>query len=161
MPSPASRSGTTSSDTSEPTDLAQSNELGVELRAVVGRLHRALRFQRRDDAVTEGQFVALGMLLRHGPMTPSAMAEHERMKPPSMTCIVGALADAGLVTKSDSPEDRRTVIVEISPRGREVLEETIRLRQEWLDVRLDQLDDSQRQILAAAVPVLRALVSAA
>src|SRR5690606_41640637 len=63
------------------------------LRMAVGRLARRLRAQRPDSSLSLGQGSALFTLARHGTMTPGALADHEKVQPPSMTRIIAALED--------------------------------------------------------------------
>lgn len=65
--------------------------LAAVLRVAVGRLARRLRAQRPDTSLSLGQSAVLFALARYGQMTPGALAEHEKVQPPSMTRIIAAL----------------------------------------------------------------------
>lgn len=104
------------------------------------RISRRLRNQRGEADLPEGQFAVLTTIYKHGPMTPGALADHEHIRPPSMTRTVNALAELGLVTKVGHETDKRLVLVELTTTGRDEVRETRRRREAWLTKNLGQLD---------------------
>src|SRR3954447_11650037 len=102
-------------------DMPTSTALASELRTTVMRLARRLRSQRTDESLSLSQISALGTLSRSGPITPGELAAQERVQPPSITRLLFGLERLGLVTKDDHPDDRRQVLVEISPAGLEII----------------------------------------
>src|SRR5690349_17092831 len=81
------------------------------LRDAVGRLSRRMRAERADTDLSLGQLAALRTLERHGPMTPTELAAHEKVQPPSMTRILAGLDAHGYVTRTPDAVDRRQVSV--------------------------------------------------
>lgn len=128
--------------------------LTTELRIAVNRLHRCLRLQRGSAELPEAQFAVLAIISKHGPMTPGALAEHERMRPPAMTRAINCLAELGLVDKAESQQDARQVIVSLTAAGEGELAETRRRREAWLDQRLAALTDAERDVLLHASHIL-------
>jgi DNA-binding MarR family transcriptional regulator len=90
-------------------------------------------------------------------MTPSELAAHEKVQPPSMTKIVARLEADRLVTRTPDPVDRRQVVVAASSAGLAVLTEDRRRRDAWLAQRLRALDPDEVAALRAALPVLEKL----
>jgi len=148
-----------SSPSLEPTTAPAVDQLAVELRISLLRTARRLRAQKSVDELTDGQFSVLAQLYSHGPMTPGELAEAEHVKPPSMTRTIGALADAGLVVRTDHPQDGRQILVSLDDAGRRVVEETRARRAEWLSRRLETLSDAERDTLAQAARILRSVVA--
>jgi DNA-binding MarR family transcriptional regulator len=140
-----------------PTVARSEAALAGQLRDAVGRLGRRLRMQRADTELSLGQLAALRTLDHHGPMTPTELAAHEKVQPPSMTKIVARLEDRGYVTRTPDPADRRQVVVAASPAGRAMLGEDRRRRDEWIAQRLRSLTPDEVGALRAAVPVLEKL----
>src|SRR5919201_1633324 len=91
-------------------------ELASRLRITVARLARRLRYQGEAGA-SPSQLSALATLERHQQMTLGERAAAERVQPPTMTRIVAALDDAGLVTRTVDTADRRVARVALSPAG--------------------------------------------
>jgi DNA-binding MarR family transcriptional regulator len=131
--------------------------LAGSLRDAVGRLSRRMRAERPATELSLGQLAALRTLERHGPMTASELAAHEKVQPPSMTRIVAALEAHGYLSRTPDPIDRRQVVVTASPAGRLLLAEDRRRKDAWLSRRLHALDLDDLAVLAAAVPVLEKL----
>jgi DNA-binding MarR family transcriptional regulator len=136
--------------------------LATALRISVSRLARRLRVERSEpgpDGVTLSgtQLAALAALERHGEMTPGELAEREKVQPPSMTRVIAALSDWGLVTRAPHATDRRQVVLTVTPAGRDLVTRTRRRREAWLAKRLAELTPQERAALRAAAPVLEKL----
>ena len=128
--------------------------LASELRTTVMRLARRLRNQRTDDSLSLSQLAALGTLSRHGALTPSELAAHERVQPPSMTRLLAKLEDAGLVTRTAHPTDGRQVLVAVSTEGLARIKADRRQRDAWLTQRMRDLPAEDLEALRRAAAVL-------
>ena len=131
--------------------------LAGSLRDAIGRLGRRMRAERAPSDLSLGQWAALRTLDSHGPMTPSELAAHEKVQPPSMTKILANLESHGYVTRTPDSVDRRQVVVAASKNGRAFLADDRRRRDRWVSQRLAALDASDRAALAAALPALEKL----
>ncbi len=135
--------------------------LASSLRISVSRLARRLRAERLarglEPELSETQLAALGTLERHGTMTPGELADHEKVQPPSMTRVIAALAERGLVLRAPRPGDRRQVMLTVTDQGTAVVQQSRRLREAWLAQRLRELSPADRATLRAAAPILEKL----
>ncbi|SNQ47225.1 conserved hypothetical protein [Frankia canadensis] len=138
------------------TGTARDAELASALRLSVMRLSRRMR-QERSSRLTPTQTSVLASLGRRGPMTLGEIAAHERVQPPSMTRVIAFLAVEGLVERRSHPTDGRQVIVEVTDRGRALLSDDRRRRDEWLTDRLAALTTEEIAALTRAAPILDAL----
>lgn len=109
--------------------------------------------------MTANQLSVLGALRTKGPLTPSAIAAHERVQPPSMTRTINCLDEAGLVTRGQHPDDGRQVIVTISDKGEDVLAAERARRDQWLALRIAELGTAERKLLREAAVVLDKLAT--
>ena len=91
-------------------------------------------------------------------MTPGALAERERVRPPSMTRLITSLAELELVTRTAHPVDGRQVLVAVSEAGAGLIEAERRASQEWLMQRLSNLDADQRTTLLTAADLMSAMI---
>jgi DNA-binding MarR family transcriptional regulator len=133
-------------------------ELAGALRISVMRMSRRLRNQRTDHSVSITQLAVLGTLTRHGtPMTPRELADHEKIQPPSMTRILAALEEKGLIQRTGHPTDGRQVLVALTDTARAMIDEDRRRREAWLNLRLAELTPQERATLRAAAPILERL----
>jgi DNA-binding MarR family transcriptional regulator len=133
--------------------------LAHDLRLAVMRFSRRLRTQRVDTSVTLTHLAALSTLQRNGPMSPGELAAHERVQPPSMTRVVVALENMGLVTRTPHPTDGRQVIIELTPAAEELLGAEARAREAWLSERLHELTAEEREVLREAAAIMDKLAS--
>jgi DNA-binding MarR family transcriptional regulator len=133
--------------------------LAHELRIAVMRFSRRLRGQRVDTSVTLTHLSAMSTLRRHGAMSAGELAAHERVQPPSMTRVVGALEAMELITRTPHPTDGRQVVIELTPAAHELLDAEARAREAWLSARLGQLSAEQLEILRAAATIMDELAA--
>jgi DNA-binding MarR family transcriptional regulator len=148
------------SPTSPPTSSPTSDDPGIpvlaaELRVALLRSARRLRAERSDEEVSVGQYSVLAYLDRAGPSTPRAIADVERVRPPSLTRTLAALEALALIERVGHPDDGRQVLVRLTDAGRENVRATRSRRDAWLARRLAVLDPAERDLLAAAADVLR------
>jgi DNA-binding MarR family transcriptional regulator len=134
--------------------------LASALRISINRLARRLRSQRADSTLSGTQLAALATLDHHGMMSPRALAEHEKVQPPSMTRVIADLEARGLIERNPHATDRRQVVLAPTEAGRQLLAEDRRRREAWLSQRLRELTPEERAILRAAAPILEKLSQA-
>ena len=132
--------------------------LASALRLSVVRLNRRLRGQRADTSVTLTQLAALATLKRHGALTPGELAAHEKVQPPSMTRVLAALEERGLVERRPHPTDGRQALVELTAEGRDLLRSEVRMREAWLARKLGELTEEERATLRSASELIDRLV---
>lgn len=102
----------------------------LDRTAVANRLHSAvihlLRRARRADAESHlpaPQLSALSVIVYGGPITLGALAAAEQVRPPTMTRLIAAMAEAGLVSREPDDADRRVVRIAATAKGRRILED--------------------------------------
>jgi DNA-binding MarR family transcriptional regulator len=132
-----------------------------ELRDVAARVHstaiRLLRTLRREDdgsGLSAPRLSALSVVVFAGPMSLAGLAAAEQVKPPTMSRIVDALVERGLVTRIAKPGDRRSVEIAATREGIQLLDAGRERRVGALVSRLRKLADSERRALARGVEIL-------
>ena len=136
-------------------DLRTSWGLAHALRPVVMRLARSLRHIRDDSLdLQTNQLSVMAVLLNDGDMLMGELAATEKVQPPSMTRIVNGLEERGYLARRPDPRDGRQCLVTLTPAGREVILANRRRRDEWLTVRIAELDPAEREVLRQAVAIL-------
>jgi DNA-binding MarR family transcriptional regulator len=128
-------------------------EVAARLRLSATRLARRLR-QQAGTGHTPSQLSALATVDHHGPLTLGALAEHERVAPPSITKVLAKLEADGLVERETDPDDRRVQRVSTTKAGRELIAETRRRKTTWLTARIRELPADEQARLVAALDVL-------
>ncbi len=133
-------------------------ETAARLRLSATRLARRLR-READSGFTPSQLSALAVVYNHGPLTLGALAEHERVAPPSITKVVAKLEADGLLARTADPTDGRVSRVTATATGRALIEESRRRKTTWLTERIRQLDPQAQAKLADALDALDQLVT--
>jgi DNA-binding MarR family transcriptional regulator len=131
--------------------------LAAHLRLVIARTARRLRQQAGTD-LGPSQLSALASIERHGPLTPSELAEIERIQRPSATRIVARLEEAELVERVADPTDRRSFTVGINADGRALMNKLRTRKNAYLAKRLRGLDEADLATLDRAAEILEDLL---
>jgi DNA-binding MarR family transcriptional regulator len=96
-----------------PAELVESTLTAV--RALLGIVVKSLAPVLED--ITPGQLRALVILSSQGSQRAGVLAGMLGVHPSTFTRTVDRLAAGGWVTRSENPESRREVLVELTPRG--------------------------------------------
>jgi DNA-binding MarR family transcriptional regulator len=115
----------------------------------------------RQEAGTDlgpSQVAALATIERQGPLSPSGLAELERIKRPTATRILRHLEEAGLVERIQDPDDGRGAILSITAAGRTHLRRLRARKTAYLATRLDKLDAEDRRTLERAAELLEGML---
>lgn len=132
-------------------------ELAARLRLVVGRLSRRIRIDGRES-LPPLQLSALVTVEERGPLRLSELARREGVSVPTMSRVLTALDEQGLVVRMPDPLDARGVLVRLSEAGEQRLAQVRSHRTALVARRLERLDAAQRASLVAALPALEALL---
>jgi DNA-binding MarR family transcriptional regulator len=111
-----------------------------------------------DQDVTLPQYRALVVLTSRGPQRPSELAEALGVHPSTITRLCDRLSAKRLVQRAESPRSRREVVIELSPKGRRLVDEVTDARREEIRAVVAQIPQAER---AAMVRALHALGDAA
>jgi DNA-binding MarR family transcriptional regulator len=118
--------------------LAQHLEGSVE--AALERHHLSL-----------GQFDILGTLRRNGPrggLTPSQLLGSVMLSSGGMTARLDKLEEAGLIVRTPDAGDRRMVVIELTAKGKRVIDAATATRFAEAEQSLPPLSPAERETLA-------------
>ena len=101
---------------------------------------------------------ALATIENHGPLTPSRLAEIERIKRPTATRVLTRLEDEGLIKRDTDPADRRSVVVCVTADGRALLKKLRSRKNAYLAKRLRELPEDDIAALERAAEILERLL---
>jgi DNA-binding MarR family transcriptional regulator len=131
----------------------------ARLRMAITRTARRLRQEATGD-LTPTSTSALVSIERNGPLTPSELAEIERIKRPTATRILRFLEDAGLLDRTQDPGDGRSSLVTINSAGREQLRRLRGRKNAYLARRMRDLPASDVETLERAAEILEGILEA-
>ena len=123
------------------------------------RLRARLRSESRStEGWTTSQLSALARIVREGPLTASALAVAEHVRPQSIAEIVAALKAGNLVAATPDPNDGRKTLLSATAAGRKLVRSVTELREAWLTRAIETvIDDARRHELTKAIALLNAL----
>ena len=137
-----------------------------DAEVIADRLHSAaihlLRRLRREDAtsgLSAPRLSALSVIVFGGPLTLGELANAEQVRPPTMTRLVSALEDAGLVAREADPEDKRLTRIRATAKGRALLSRGRARRVAALTEEVRALASGEREALARALAILDQVIT--
>jgi DNA-binding MarR family transcriptional regulator len=110
-------------------------------------------------SVTEAH--AVGELHAAGHLTQQGLADRLRLQKSTVSRLVDELCADGLVTRSTNPDDRRSVLLELTALGRKRAERLAVARQALFGRLLDRLTAEERRLVIAGLDRLARAADAA
>ncbi|MCS6864094.1 MAG: MarR family transcriptional regulator [Gemmataceae bacterium] len=125
-------------------------ELVGRVLVLAEHLKRSVEAALEKHHLTLGQFDILATLRRHsrkGGLTPSQLLESVMLSSGGMTARLDALAEAGYIVRKPAPEDRRMVVIELTAKGRRLIDQATKTRFQEAHDSLPPLSaEEQRQL---------------
>ncbi len=128
----------------QPTQGPADLPLGDLLFAVSRRLRHRFVHSLAPTGLSPHHARALRLVDRDGPMRLGELAAALHVVPRSVTDVVDALADAGLVAREPDPTDRRATVIRTTPEGHQRAMQVEELRQRDAEDLFGRLSASDR-----------------
>jgi DNA-binding MarR family transcriptional regulator len=132
-------------------------DVATHLRLAITRTARRLR-QEAGPELSPSQASALATIGRHGPLTPSELADRERIKRPSATRVAARLEEEGLIERVPAPADGRSCSLRLTADGGTLIRRLRRRKTAFLADRLRALDSGELATLERASELLEGLL---
>lgn len=143
------------------------NKSSTDAQKVAEQMHSAaihlLRKLRREDAesgLSAPRLSALSVIVFAGPVTLGDLAAAEQVRPPTMTRIVDALAEQGLVTRNRNAQDGRSTLITATAAGRKLLMQGRERRVRALARQIAALGLRERAVLEESAEILKRVIDA-
>lgn len=135
-------------------------ESAARLRLGVVRTARRLRQEAASEAsgLTPTSTAALATIERHGPLTPSELAELEQVRRPTITRTLGCLEREGLIDRTPDPADGRSSLIALNAAGRERLRRLRGRKNAYLARRMRDLPAEDVATLERAAEILEGML---
>jgi MarR family transcriptional regulator, 2-MHQ and catechol-resistance regulon repressor len=121
---------------------------GVHLWLVMMKAFHAVEAQAgkslKNTGLGDSDFRVLEVLLHKGPLPVNTIGPKVHLTPGSISIAVDRLYTKGLVTRSDSEEDRRVRIVALTSAGRTLITRVFRRHQAVLEKLAEPLSEKER-----------------
>jgi DNA-binding MarR family transcriptional regulator len=133
--------------------------LAVADRMHSAALHLLRRLRKHDEAmgISAARASALSVAVFGGPVTLGRLARAEQVSAPTITRLVVAMEEDGLLKREADPSDRRVVWIRPTAKGARLLTEGRKRRVEAFARELASLDEESLGVLGRAAEILELL----
>ncbi len=139
-------------------------ELAESLDTLLRSVTRWMKYIQRQQLakadnldITQKQYRVLCILEKNGPYKMSDLGEIVHTSYGSLTVMIDRLVDKNLVERCFLTEDRRVVMVKITPAGSQILKQ---YREDFLDLiekNLERLNSEEKKRLQAAINDIKSI----
>lgn len=140
-------------------NLEESVILADVLHSAAIHLLRKLRRKDAASGLNAPRLSALSVVVFAGPVALGELASAEQVRPPTMTRIVDALAEQGLVVKKRNAQDGRSTLIHATAAGKRLLTQGRERRVRALSARIAALNAKDRAALGNATKILRRVIA--
>lgn len=103
-------------------------------------------FGKARNSMDRAAYLLLNRLDREGPMGVKALADGMGIDSSTVTRQVAPLVESGLVDRTSHPDDGRAVVLALSPRGTQRLEEVRLSRRELMALVTQEWSEHEREM---------------
>ena len=96
--------------------------------------------------------------IRRGHCSVSELADARNISRPAVSQGVDALVNKGLVTRTQSKEDRRYVELELTPEGNALLDSVFQNTREWMKESLETFSQEELELAVRGMEVLKKMI---
>lgn len=118
-------------------------------------LHRLVRSLRAAVGLQPTQLLVLAQLMEAGSLRVGELAARVPCSQPTATSVANSLELDGFVRRVRDTTDGRAIRLEITDAGRAAMRSVVRGQAHELQERMAVLDEADRDLVQAALPVLR------
>lgn len=128
-------------------------ETNENLRALIALARGFMSVRRRESktikagGLTVAQFAVIEAVYHRGPLPTSVITEKALTTSGNMTMVIQNLTKMGLVEKIDNPKDKRSYLVKLTDKGRDLFEEIFPPHLENINQIFSALDKEEKQEL--------------
>jgi DNA-binding MarR family transcriptional regulator len=121
------------------------------------KLCRQMKTIKLPEGMTRERLSALAAISENSPISVTALADIENVRPPTMSRMVSSLVDEGLAKRQDHKTDGRGVLISMTPKGRRAYKRATTLSLEHLASALGKLPEDQIAALGGLATALESL----
>lgn len=116
-------------------------------------MHDSIRFVK-NNGYSMPQFFLMMQVYRREHCGISDLSEYLETSNAAVSQLVDKLVQAGLLTRTEDPHDRRAKKIELSPEGSTFIKQSIQERYRWVDTLADELSAEEEKQVAEALSIL-------
>jgi len=135
----------------------QQEDVAATLYAGLARISRQLRHMDLPNGFTPERLRTLATIHANGPITVTALAELEKVRPATISRMISSLEHEGFVKRREDAKDKRSVLVSTTAKGRKMY---VRANQRYLKLlndALETLEPEQLDLMSELATLLEKL----
>jgi DNA-binding MarR family transcriptional regulator len=138
---------------------SRNTDVADKLHSAALHLLRSLRKVDSETGITAPRLSVLSVVVFAGPRTLGELAQVEQVKPPTMTRLVAALEEEGLVKREVNKSDRRITRIHATAKGERVMMQGRERRVKDLADRIRKLPHNDLKELERAAAIIERLAT--
>ena len=124
----------------------ESIELCGNLFAAQSQLEKTCFKRLEGFDLLEGRFVCMLLINDAKQISPHELAAEIGLTRASITTIADSLENKGYIVRKPSPTDRRSILLEMTDKGKAILEDVIQSQLEWLESQFIQFSKEEKNM---------------
>ena len=120
-------------------------------------MHRSMRgwgLYAKSTGLSMPQFSIMMQLHHKGACGMSEVSERFEITPAAASQLVDKLVQSGFIKRDEDPQDRRAKVLNITDKGRELIQRGIEERYRWVDQLVEKLSAEQKARVSEALVLL-------
>lgn len=139
-------------------DIAHIDKIQALVFSITKKMQTELLGQLQSSGLTPPQFYILKILSHYGTARATELAKIMYVKPSAITVMIDRLIDQELVLRYHDKNDRRVVVIELTAKGKDVVEEAMTARNQHIAKYFSQLEVQEREDLLRLFEKLEAII---
>lgn len=137
------------------TDIVSfSDTVRVFMDLLVSRSMRGWKRFARDTGLSMPQFSIMMQLHYRGPCSISDIGDRFETTSAAASQLAEKLVHSGYLARTEDPNDRRTKLLSLSPKGRDLIEQGMKARYDWVDGLVSHLNPEEMRRIAEALELM-------
>jgi len=120
-------------------------------------MHRSMRgwgLFAKSTGLSMPQFSVMMQLHYRGACGMSEISERFEVTPAAASQLVDKLVQGGFIQREEDPHDRRAKLLNLTDKGRELIQQGIEERYRWVDQLAEKLTDQERAQISEALDIM-------
>lgn len=120
-------------------------------------MHRSMRgwgLFAKSIGLSMPQFGVMMQLHHRGAFGMSEVSERFEITPAAASQLVDKLVQNGFILREEDPNDRRAKLLNLTDKGRDVIQQGLEERYRWMDQLEERLTDDERAKIIEALDIL-------
>jgi len=108
----------------------------------------------KSVGLSMAQFSILLQLHHKGACGMSEISERFEITPAAASQLVEKLVQGNFISRYEDPQDRRAKVLDITDKGRELLQQGIEERYRWMEQLSERMTEEEREQVSASLDIL-------